>query len=222
MAPVPLHLRGDQRISHANLEERPRAASGGAHLREKLGPYREWRPASGYEGSASIGGSFSSENIEDYYFTPWDLSYGHLVKFDHDFIGCEALERMADGPHRTKVTLALDDDGAAQTIAAMFRKESCAKFMDWPSAVYSMHPFENVTVGGQTIGASTWISYTLTRATYSPLRSSTPSTPRPAATSPAYRQGGLVEVLKQAGNRRLRFRSHRGRYVRGRRTQAAA
>jgi syringate O-demethylase len=63
-------------------------------------------PAAGYEGSASIGGSFSSASIEDYYFTPWDLGYGSYVKFDHDFIGREALEEIADGEHRQKVTLA--------------------------------------------------------------------------------------------------------------------
>ena len=54
----------------------------------------------GYEGSASIGGSFSSASIEDYYFTPWDLGYGSYVKFDHDFIGREALERHG-GPAST-------------------------------------------------------------------------------------------------------------------------
>ena len=67
---------------------------------DSLKAYREWLPAKGYEGSASVGGSFVSADIEDYYFTPWDIGYGHLVKFDHDFIGREALERMADGEHR--------------------------------------------------------------------------------------------------------------------------
>ena len=65
---------------------------------DSLKAYREWLPATGYEASASIGGSFVSSNIDDYYFTPWDLGYGHLVKFDHDFIGRESLEAMADEP----------------------------------------------------------------------------------------------------------------------------
>jgi glycine cleavage system aminomethyltransferase T len=127
---------------------------------EELTPYREWLPARGYEGSASIGGSFSSTDIEDYYFTPWDLGYGHLVKFDHDFIGREALEAMADDEHRTKVTLALDDEDVARTIGTMFQKSERAKFIDWPSAVYAMHPFDEVTVDGETVGVSTWIGYT--------------------------------------------------------------
>ena len=35
-----------------------------------------------------------SDNIEDYYMTPYELGYGPFVKFDHDFIGREALEKM--------------------------------------------------------------------------------------------------------------------------------
>ena len=93
----------------------------------ELRPYREWLPAQGYEGSASVGGSFASKDIEDYYFTPWDLGYGHLVKFDHDFVGREALERMAEGEHRSKVTLALDEEGVARTIGTMFQKTGKAK-----------------------------------------------------------------------------------------------
>jgi syringate O-demethylase len=127
---------------------------------ESLAAYRAWLPATGYEGAASIGGSFDSAAIEDYYFTPWDLGYGSYVKFDHDFVGREALERMADGDHRQKVTLALDDDVVTRTIGTMFGTSERAKFMDWPSAVYSMHPYDRVTVDDETVGISTWIAYT--------------------------------------------------------------
>jgi syringate O-demethylase len=126
---------------------------------ESMQAYREWLPAGGYEGSASIGGSFLSDDIEDYYFTPWDLGYGSYVAFDHDFVGRDALERMAEGEHRRKVTLALDDEDVTRTIGAMFRQSDRAKFMDWPSAVYSMHPFDRVVVGDETVGVSTWIGY---------------------------------------------------------------
>ena len=128
---------------------------------ESLRTYREWLPAAGYEGSASLGGSFASESVEDYYFTPWDLGYGPYVKFDHDFVGREALERMADGEHRQKVTLALDDEDVTRTIATMFGPpEQRAKFIDWPSAVYAMHQYDRVAVDDETVGVSTWISYT--------------------------------------------------------------
>jgi glycine cleavage system aminomethyltransferase T len=126
---------------------------------DDLKAYREWLPATGYEGRASIGGSFASDAIEDYYFTPWDLGYGSYVRFDHDFIGRESLEQMAAGEHRHKVTLALEDEDVIRTIGSMFQKTGRAKFVDWPSAVYSMHPFDRVTVDGQTVGVSTWVGY---------------------------------------------------------------
>jgi syringate O-demethylase len=129
------------------------------YVGEGLTAYREWLPATGYEGSASIGGSFVSDDIEDYYFTPWDLGYGSYVAFDHDFVGRDALEEMAGGDHRRKVTLVLDDEDVTRTIGTMFREGGRAKFMDWPSAVYSMHQYDRVAVGGRTVGVSTWVGY---------------------------------------------------------------
>jgi syringate O-demethylase len=126
---------------------------------DALRAYRSWLPATGYEAMASIGGSFVSEWIEDYYLTPWDLGYGNYVKFDHEFVGREALERMAAGEHRQKVTLALEDEDVSRTIGTMLQKDGRAKFWDWPSAVYSMHPFDRVTVDGETVGISTWVGY---------------------------------------------------------------
>ena len=67
----------------------------------------------GYEATGSLGGSFHSDNIEDYYLTPYDLGYGRIVKFDHDFIGREALEKIAAEPQRKKVTFAWNGDDVA-------------------------------------------------------------------------------------------------------------
>lgn len=126
---------------------------------EAMRPYREWLPATGYEARASIGGSFYSDNMEDYYLTPWDLGYGHIVKFDHDFIGRDALENMAQDPPRKKVTLALDSDDALRCLGMQLFAPDRAKYMDFPSAVYSMHPFDAVTADGELVGVSTWIGY---------------------------------------------------------------
>jgi syringate O-demethylase len=121
--------------------------------------YREWLPATGYEAAASIGGSFYSQNVEDYYFTPWDMAYDGFMKFDHDFIGREALEKMSNSRHRKKVTLALDNGDVTRVLGSAFQKHNRAKFIDWPSAVYTMHPFDRVIVDGKTAGISTWIGY---------------------------------------------------------------
>ena len=83
------------------------------------------------------------------------------MKFDHDFIGREALERIAAGPHRRKVTIALDDASVSEVIYGQFGKgELRPKYMEFPSAVYAMHPFDRVEKDGALVGLSTWIGYT--------------------------------------------------------------
>jgi syringate O-demethylase len=126
---------------------------------EKMKPYRQWLTAESYEAKASIGGSFVSRNIEDYYFTPWDMGYGSFIDFEHDFIGREALQKMAKGPHRKKVTLALDEADVLRAIGTQLEKGERAKFIEFPSAVYSMHPFDTVVADGKSVGLSTWVGY---------------------------------------------------------------
>jgi glycine cleavage system aminomethyltransferase T len=126
---------------------------------DSMKDYRKWLPADGYEGRASVGGSFLSDDIEDYYFTPWDLGYGRFVRFDHDFIGRQALEAMAEDPPRTKVTLALDTEDVLRVIGSQLETGGRSKFMEFPSAVYAMHPYDAVLVDGETVGISTWIGY---------------------------------------------------------------
>jgi len=125
----------------------------------KMKAYREWLPADSYEAIGALGGSFYSENIEDYYLTPYDLGYGATVKFDHDFVGREALERISQNPKRTKVTLALDTDDVMKAMRTMFDKGNRAKYFDFPSAVYATWPYDKVMKNGKTIGISTWVGY---------------------------------------------------------------
>ncbi len=128
---------------------------------ESLRGYREWLSTKSYEANASIGGSFVSDRIEDYYLTPWDLGYGIMVKYDHDFVGREALEAMKDQPQRRKVTLALDNEDVVRVMSSMLQTGDKAKFIEFPSSVYAMHPYDTVTKDGRQVGLSTWIGYTV-------------------------------------------------------------
>jgi glycine cleavage system aminomethyltransferase T len=121
--------------------------------------YRAWASGKSYAGMCSIGGSYVPDSIEGYYLTPWDIGYGHIVKFDHEFVGREALERMAGETHKTKVTLALDNEDVMRVISSVLAKGDRAKYFEFPSAVYSMHPFDEVRADGKVIGVSTWIGY---------------------------------------------------------------
>ncbi len=128
---------------------------------DELADYRAWLSANHYESKASVGGSYVPETVEGYYLNPWDLGYAHMVKFDHDFVGRAALEAMAAQPQRKKVTLALDNESVSEAIYGQFGKgELRPKYMEFPSAVYAMHPFDRVEKDGKLVGLSTWIGYT--------------------------------------------------------------
>jgi vanillate/3-O-methylgallate O-demethylase len=126
---------------------------------QELKSYRQWLPAEGYEGTGSLGGSFYSNDIEDYYLTPHDLGYWPFVKFDHDFIGREALEKIADQPRRRKVTLAWNGEDVAHAMGTMFEKGDAVKYIDLPLSNYATWPYDKVLHDGETIGLSTFSGY---------------------------------------------------------------
>lgn len=127
---------------------------------EKMRKYREWLPANGYEGTGSIGGSFVSDSIEDYYVTPYELGYGPFVKFDHDFIGREALQKKSERPHRWKVTFEWNGQDLAGILASLLvpGAEPC-KFFDLPIANYASSSYDKVTKDGRTVGFSMFGGY---------------------------------------------------------------
>jgi len=126
---------------------------------DALKPYREWLPANGYEGTGSLGGSFYSDDIEDYYLTPHELGYWPFVKFDHDFVGREALEQMGDEPPRRKVTLAWNGEDVARAMQTLFAKGDPAKYIDLPLSNYSTWPNDKVLDGDRQVGVSTFSGY---------------------------------------------------------------
>ena len=103
---------------------------------KKLEQYRHWLPADSWEGKAQLSGSFRSSNIEDYYVTPWHMGVDRMMKFDHDFVGREALEAMATRPTRSKVTLVWNKDDVARIQASMLAPGMPFKNLDFPVASY--------------------------------------------------------------------------------------
>ena len=133
---------------------------------ERMKKYREWLPANGYEGTASIGGSFVSTNIEDYYTTPYDLGYGPFIKFDHDFIGREALEKKAKGPHRKKVTFAWSAEDLLKVWASLLVPgEVNYKYWDIPNCNYASSSFDRIVKGNRTVGLSMFGGYSYNERT---------------------------------------------------------
>jgi len=117
--------------------------------------YREWLPATSYEATGSIGGSFVSSNIEDYYQTPYELGYGSFVKFDHDFVGREPLEKKSKLPHRRKVTLVWNGEDVARIFASQFTPGAERfKYIDLPLSNYASSSYDSLMKGGKVVGLS--------------------------------------------------------------------
>jgi vanillate/3-O-methylgallate O-demethylase len=128
---------------------------------DSMQKYREWLPASGYEGTGSLGGSHVSDDIRDYYLTPYELGYGPFVKFDHDFIGREALERMLKDqrPQRKKVTFEWNGDDLAKILASLAAGSDNYKFFDLPIANYASSSYDRVRRGDKLVGFSMFTGY---------------------------------------------------------------
>ncbi|WP_320783554.1 aminomethyl transferase family protein [Streptomyces sp. CRN 30] len=149
---------GAKAYSTANLESAwvpapfPAVFSG-----EKMKGYREWLST---EAMGSLGGSMDSEDVTDYYVTPYDIGYGSIVAFDHDFVGRAALEEIAKQPRRTKVTLVWNADDVAAAIGSLYRSDELpAKFIEFPKARYALHQSDKVLVDGQLAGISMDVGY---------------------------------------------------------------
>lgn len=135
------------------------------YVGEETKAYREWLTGKAYETMASLGGSFYSDDIRDYYLTPYDLGYGPFVKFDHEFIGRAALEGMVNNQKRKKVTLVWNGEDVMKAFGTMYgvglkKGEDNTKYIDLPLANYATLPFDKVLSGGKIVGLSTYTGYT--------------------------------------------------------------
>ncbi|MGR0221391.1 aminomethyl transferase family protein [Agromyces sp. ZXT2-6] len=118
---------------------------------DEMRAYREWLPAAR---AGSLGGSFDSGAIEDYYLTPYELDYGRSVAFDHDFVGRGALEAMSEASHRRKVTLVWNPDDVEAAMGSLMRPGVPAKYLDLPKARYALYQVDRVLQGDATVGQS--------------------------------------------------------------------
>jgi len=128
---------------------------------EKLKPYRQWLGPDSYEATGSIGGSFVSDNIEDYYLNPYEMGYGSFARFDHPFHGREALERLEPEAQRKKVTLAWNPQDMTKILASLFNPDGEQyKFFDVPLANYASSNYDRVIdADGKTVGLSMFTGY---------------------------------------------------------------
>ncbi|MFF0501828.1 hypothetical protein ACFYU5_35955 [Nocardia aobensis] len=128
----------------------------------ELKAYRESVSAFSIEANLGIEGSFASDDIEDYYHTPWDLGYGRFIKFDHDFIGRSALEERAAQPHRKKVWLEWNSDDVVRVMRdSLFGEEPRPKILSIPNPIPNTAYHDSVHKGDEFVGLSIFGGYTV-------------------------------------------------------------
>ncbi|MET8427623.1 hypothetical protein [Nocardia sp. NPDC004860] len=82
--------------------------------------------------SGKIGGSFESDDIDDYFLSPIALGWGKSVKFDHEFTGRAALEREIANPSKVRVTLEFDSQDVVDIYGSLFEDGEPYQFLDIP------------------------------------------------------------------------------------------
>jgi len=147
---------GAKAYSTSNLESGWIPTAVPAIFGPEMTGYREWLDA---EDLGSLGGSMNSADITDYYVTPYDVGYGRTVKFDHDFLGRDALARMADQPHRVKVTLVWNPDDVAAAVRSLLEPGTPAKYIELPKARYAFFHVDKVLRDGALAGLSLDLGY---------------------------------------------------------------
>ncbi|KRE23312.1 glycine cleavage system protein T [Agromyces sp. Soil535] len=127
---------------------------------EEMKPFREWLPAKSFEANLALGGSFVSDDIEDYYVTPWDIGYTHIAKFDHEFIGREALERRIDEKRRVKAWIKWEREDVAKIFASMYEEgDKRFKYIEMPAAFYTASQWDRIEKDGELVGIAMLPNY---------------------------------------------------------------
>jgi len=110
------------------------------------------------DGSLKLTGS-CGDDISVFWRTPYDLGWGGMVKFDHDYIGRAALEKIAKNPPRTMVTLEWNDEDILDIYSSYFKQEEPYQLFEFPedwsyqAGSLDMHA-DQVLFGGKRVGVS--------------------------------------------------------------------
>jgi vanillate/3-O-methylgallate O-demethylase len=100
-------------------------------------------------------GSFEYSDISELYRTPVELGWKKNIKFDHEFIGRDALEPEVRNPKRTIATLVWNEEDVADVYASLFRKDAPYQYMEMPRNGLGCVFADKVVKDGATVGVST-------------------------------------------------------------------
>lgn len=107
----------------------------------------------------NIAGSFEADDVSAWYRSPVELGWTKNIKFDHDFIGRNALEEEVANPKRTMRTLVWNSDDVVDVYASLFKKGKAYQFMDIPRDQRGFMYADKVISDGKTVGVATSRGY---------------------------------------------------------------
>lgn len=137
------------------------AAVPAIYQHEELAGYREWLSADSMEAGLSIGGSYHSDDLTDYYMTPMERGQAHLIDFEHDFVGKDALREMIDEQERERVTLVWDSEDVVEVYGSLFEEGPTHQFIHMPDIAtqFSVCHYDRVEKDGELVGLSKYPGY---------------------------------------------------------------
>ncbi len=87
------------------------------------------------------------------------MGYGAFIKYDHDFIGREALQKMDGTTQRRKVTLEWNNEDVIKAFSSLFEEGEPYKYFDLPLSNYASASYDKVLNAGKTVGISMFSGY---------------------------------------------------------------
>lgn len=103
----------------------------------------------------------AADDINHYYHNPYEFGWNKMIKFDHEFVGRAALEKIAAENRRQMVTLEWNSEDIADVFASQFRDEEPYKFIEdptdlnfWPDFSFSFTHDKVINEKGEMIGVS--------------------------------------------------------------------
>ena len=138
--------------------------TGGVHfLPPVMDDYYAWQQESwGKPFMHTVYGSYDGD-ISYLACNPYELDWGMCVKFDHDFIGRDALEKLNGTPARKVVTLELNSQDMVEIYASLFDTEQEPfEILDVPmSPNFAMQADKILDENGSLIGFASTPGYSL-------------------------------------------------------------
>lgn len=103
------------------------------------------------------------DNLADYYRNPIELGWGHSIHWDHDFVGKEALRKIAANDPRHAVTLEWDTEDILDVMRSYLSPGEPYMFMEWPRdpGQFANQQFRVEDANGNVIGVTSLRTYTL-------------------------------------------------------------